>query len=441
MMNVDQIIHARWIASVDSNDTVHEDASIVIHDGRIVEILPTAVAAEQYTAAHTVDRRQHLLIPGLINAHSHAAMSLLKGYADDYPLMEWLEQRIWPAEGTWVDAEFVYDGAELAIAEMLKGGITCFNDMYMFPQATAAAAEHAGIRAVVGLIVLEFPTAYAENADDYFNKGLALLDEIKNKPLIKPIFAPHAPYTVSDESLQRIVMLAAEPDLGVHIHVHETAGEVAQALEETGERPLARLHRLGLLSPTTLAVHMTQLNDEDIQLCADTGINIVHCPESNLKLASGFAPVAKLIDHGINVALGTDGSASNNDLDMLGEMRTAALLAKGVAQDASVLPAAMVLRMATMNAASALGIAKETGSLESDKAADIVAIDLSGINQQPVYDPISHLIYACNREQVTDTWVAGKQLLNNGQLTTLDEANLHTKATAWQHKIQGKTAQ
>lgn len=441
MITVDQIIHAKWIASVDDNNTIFEDSSLVIHEDRIIDILPTSAVQDQYATKHSIDRHDHLLIPGLINTHTHAAMSLLKGFADDHPLMTWLEKHIWPAEAQWVDADFVYDGAELAIAEMIRGGITCFNDMYMFPQSTAAAADLAGIRAVIGLIVLEFPTAYAANADEYFDKGLALHDELKHRSLIKTIFAPHAPYTVSDESLQRINMLAAEMDAGVHMHIHETAGEVDMAVAETGKRPLERLQALNMLTPNLLAVHMTQLTAEEIQLCAESGLHIAHCPESNLKLASGFAPIADLVAAGVNVTLGTDGSASNNDLNLLGEMRTAGLIAKGITGDATALPANTLLRMATINGAKALGLHKETGSLEIGKSADITAVDMSGIDQQPIYDPVSHLVYTCDRSQVSDVWVAGKQLLNEKQLTTLDETSILNKAKDWQEKIQGSTAQ
>jgi len=366
-------------------------------------------------------------------------MSLFKGMADDLPLMDWLNNHIWPAEQKWVTEEFVQDGSELAIAEMLRSGTTCFNDMYFFPDITARVARDAGIRACVGLIVVDFPTVWAQHAEEYIEKGLDLRDKYRTSSLIHTPFAPHAPFTVSDEPLQKIRVLADEMDLPVHIHVHETAHGVDEALKTTGKRRLQRLNELGLVSPNLVAVHMTQLTDDEITLLAQSGSHIVHCPESNLKLASGFCPVQKLLDAGINLALGTDSSASNNDLDMLGEMRTAALLAKGVAMDATALSAEQTLRMATINGAKALGLDQHIGSLEKGKYADIVAIDFDTLESTPVYHPVSHIIYSCNRNQVSDVWIAGKHLLKDRALTTLDEQKILRKTAVWNDKISGQT--
>ena len=435
MIKVDTLIHGRWLAPVEPATTVHEHHSMAIQEGRILDILPTDQAHTQYTAdiEHTLDR--HLLIPGLINAHTHAAMSLLRGLADDLPLHEWLSEHIWPAETRWVNEEFVHDGTQLAMAEMLRGGTTCFNDMYFFPDIAARAAAHCGMRASIGLIVLDFPTVWAHDADEYISKGLAVHDQYRSDPLITTLFAPHAPYTVSDKPLEHIRVLADELETGIHMHVHETADEVDKAVELTGKRPLQRLHELGLTSPALLAVHMTQLNADEISAYATAGGHVVHCPESNLKLASGFCQAQALATAGINVALGTDGAASNNDLDMLGEMRTAALLGKAVSEDASALPAHAVLRMATLNGARALGISENTGSLEKGKWADITAVCLDSIETQPVYDPVSQLVYASGREQVTDVWVAGQHLLKERRLTTLDENDIIERAREWQVRI------
>ena len=435
MPTVDTLIHSRWIAPVEPDTAIYEFHTLAIREGRIQDILPTGEARARYSAAveHELDR--HLLIPGLVNAHTHAAMSLLRGLADDLPLHDWLNNHIWPAESRWVSEEFVHDGTQLAMAEMLRSGTTCFNDMYFFPDVTARAAAHCGIRASVGLIVLDFPTVWANDADEYISRGLAIHDQFRGDPLIKTMFAPHAPYTVSDKPLEHIRVLADELDIGVHMHVHETAEEVDKALELTGKRPLARLQELELLSPALLAVHMTQLSGEEISALAAAGGHVVHCPESNLKLASGFSPVQSLVTAGVNVALGTDSAASNNDLDMLGEMRTAALLGKAVSGDASALPAHTILRMATLNGAHALGIGAETGSLVTGKWADITAIRLDSIETRPLYNPVSQLVYASGREQVTDVWVAGQHLLKDHQLTTLDSNDILARARDWQARI------
>jgi 5-methylthioadenosine/S-adenosylhomocysteine deaminase len=362
-------------------------------------------------------------------------MSLFRGMADDMPLNDWLQNKVWPAEARWVNEQFVFDGTLLAAAEMLRSGTTCFADMYYYPDIAAKAAKQAGIRACIGLIVLDFPTVWAADADEYLRKGLALRDELAHETLISTIFAPHAPYTVSDEPLEKIRMFADELDLQIMCHVHETAQEVEAAVQNTGKRPLQRLNELGLVSPALNAVHMTQLTEEEIQLVADTGAHVIHCPESNLKLVSGYCPVHALLQAGVNVALGTDGAASNNDLDLIGEMRSAALLAKSVAADASAVPAYEVLKMATINAARALGLAENLGSLEAGKAADLVAIDLNALKTQPVYDPVSQIVYAADSTQVSDVWVAGKHVLHNGELTTLDTADLIQRAQQWRDKI------
>ncbi len=436
MSQVETLIHARWIIPVVPDNLVLEHHALAIDEGRIVAILPSAQADQQFQAktVHRLDH--HALIPGLVNSHTHAAMSLMRGLADDLHLMDWLNNHIWPAEAKWVSPEFVYEGTQLAIAEMIRGGTTCFNDMYFFPEQTARAADHAGMRARVSLIMIDFPSAYAGNADEYLRKGLELHDQLHHHPLVGCAFGPHAPYTVSDAPLQRIVTLAEELDLQIQMHVHETAHEVAEAANTSGKRPIERLKNLGLLSPRLQAVHMTQLTDEEIELIAKNRVHVVHCPESNLKLASGFCPVDKLIKAGINVALGTDGAASNNDLDLFGEMRMAALLAKAVSGDASALPAATALRVATLNGAKALGLETEIGSLQVGKWADVVAVHMESIETQPIYHPVSQLVYATGRDKVRDVWVAGRHLLKDGLLTTLDEQSLIQKAGQWRARIQ-----
>lgn len=434
-MKIDSIIHATWIAPVEPQNTLHHHYSIAIQGGRILDLLPKQDILNKYTADVEIELNDHVLIPGLINTHTHSPMSLMRGLADDLPLMDWLHNHIWPTEQKHVSAEFVFDGSLLACAEMIKSGTTCFNDMYFFPEQTARAVEQAGMRAKLGLILIDFPSVWASDADDYLAKGIELHDKLHNNSLISTAFAPHAPYTVSDDPLKRVATYAEELDIQIHMHIHETADEVELAFTQTGKRPLERLNDLGLLSPRLLAVHMTQLNDDEIKLIAESGAHVLHCPESNLKLASGFCPVYKLQQAGINITLGTDGAASNNDLDMIAEMRTAALLAKAVANNASALPAEDILRMATINGAMALGLDSEIGSLEIGKSADIVAIDLGGIENQPVYNPVSHIIYSAGRENVSNVWVAGNHLLKDKELTTLDEKAILAKAAEWKEKI------
>ncbi len=434
-MNVDTLLHARWIIPVEPESVTYDYHSLVIDKGRIIDLLPTESAEQKYQGNTAINLDSHALLPGFVNCHTHAAMALMRGIADDLPLMAWLQNHIWPLEQRWVSEAFVRDGTNLAIAEMLRGGTTCFNDMYFFPDISAQQAIQHGIRACVGLIVIDFPTVWAENSDEYIAKGLKLHDSLRHEPLVTTAFAPHAPYTVSDGPLQKIRVLADELNIPVTMHVHETLHEVEQAHAQNGQRPLQRLQQLGLVNPSLIAVHMTQLTADEIRQFAESGGHIVHCPESNLKLASGFCPVGLCLSTGINVALGTDGAASNNDLDMLGEMRTAALLAKAVAQDASSVPAMTALQMATINGAKALGLEQEIGSLAIGKAADVIAIDLGCLETQPVYNPISQIVYAASRQQVTDVWVAGKQLLKNRQLTTLDISAIKEKTDTWQQRL------
>lgn len=438
---IDTLINARWVIPVEPDDTVLDHYSIAIRDGKILALLPTAEAANKYETNDTIDLPDHALIPGLINAHTHASMSLFRGLADDLPLMEWLNGHIWPAEGKWVSEEFVRDGTRLAVAEMLKSGTTCFSDMYFFADDTARVCMDIGMRAVVGLIVVDFPTVWAQTWEEYIHKGLKLHDDLRHTDLVTTAFAPHAPYSVSDAPLEKIRVVNNELNIPLHIHVHETAHEVEEAVAKTGMRPLQRLARLDLLNLNLVAVHMTALLPSEIESLANVNASVVHCPESNMKLASGFCPVHQLLQAGVNVALGTDGAASNNDLDMLDELRAAALLAKAVANDATVVPAHTALRMATLNGARALGLEDRTGSLEAGKAADMAAINLSAIGSQPVYDPLSQIVYTAGRDQVTDVWVAGKRLLKDRQLMTLDEHTIVQKAALWRDRIAASDRQ
>lgn len=436
MENVDLIINARWLVAVDANHSVLEYHCVVIKDGRIVALIPQNQAKHLYNATAEQHFDQHCVMPGLINNHTHSAMSLFRGLADDLPLMTWLNDHIWPAEKHWVSDRFVEAGSELAIAEMIRGGITCFNDMYFFPDATARIVDQSGIRASLGMVIIDFPSAWAANVEEYLHKGQQLHDHYRHHSRITTAYAPHAPYTVSDDTLQAVVMNAEELDIPIHMHIHETAGEISQSIEQYGVRPLERLKDLGLLSPRLIAVHMVQLSDQEIDWCAETGIHIVHCPASNLKLANGFCAISKLNQRGINMTIGTDSAASNNSLNMFSEIKQTALLAKAVAQDTSAIPAHTALEMATINAAKSLGIDDITGSLAIGKAADMIAVDLGGMESQPCYDLISQLVYATDRNKVTDVWVEGKQLLKERQLMTLNESKIIANTQEWAQKIR-----
>jgi 5-methylthioadenosine/S-adenosylhomocysteine deaminase len=429
------LINARWVVPVEPAGTVLERHAVAVRDGVIEALLPAAEAARRFEGYARVDLPGHALIPGLVNAHTHAAMALMRGIADDLPLMRWLEEHVWPVEGKHVSAEFVRDGTLLACAEMLRGGVTCFNDMYFFPEAALEAALQAGMRAALGIIVIEFPSAYASDPQAYLSQGLALRDRWREHPLVSFCLAPHAPYTVSDDTFRRVARLAAELEIPVHVHVHETAHEVERSVAEHGVRPLARLERLGLLGPGLISVHSVHLAPEEIAALGRHRCSVAHCPSSNLKLASGIAPVARLLEAGVNVALGTDGAASNNRLDVFAEMRLAALLAKAAAGDAAVLPAHAALRAATLGGAVALGAEARFGSIVPGKAADLAAVALDGLELQPMYDVVSHLVYACGREHVTDVWVAGERVLRERELARVDLADLHARAALWQTKI------
>lgn len=430
----DLLLLPQWVVPVES-EGVLADHAVVVHGGRILDVLPADAARTRYAAAETVALPGEALIPGLINLHGHAAMSLLRGFADDRPLMTWLTTAIWPAEKKHLSETFVRDGTLLAVAEMLSGGVTTCNDMYFFPRAASEAFLQAGMRAVVGMIVLEFPSAYAADADGYLAKGLALRDELKDEPLLGFAFAPHAPYTVSDASFGRVHTLADQLGLPIHTHIHETEDEIAGSLKHYGVRPLERLARLGLLGPNLIGVHAVHVNDAEMGLLAEHGCHVAHCPSSNLKLASGIAPVAALMRAGVNVGLGTDSAASNNRLDLFGEMRLAALLAKGASGDAAALPATAALKAATLHAARALNLESEIGSIVAGKRADLVAVDLHGLSSQPVFDPVSHLVYVAGREDVTHVWVDGRPKLKERRLVGLDADDLAARAAYWRTKL------
>jgi len=441
MNPVDLVIEARWVVPIVPRAAVLEDHAVVVADGRIVDLLPTIDARAAYAPAERVALPTHALIPGLVNLHTHAAMALFRGIGDDLPLLQWLEQRIWPLEKALASPEFVHDGTRLAALEMVRAGTTCCSDMYFFPESAVRGLREVGMRAVVGIIAIEFPTAYAADAEDYLRKGLATRDLFRDDPLVAFTLAPHAPYTVGDDTLRRIAVLAEELDLPVHIHLHETVHEIEESLRLHGERPLARLERLRLVTERLIAVHAVHLEPDEIALLAQRGASVAHCPASNLKLGSGIAPVAELLTAGVNVGIGTDGAASNDRIDMVSELRLAALLAKGIRRDPSALPAPAALEAATLGGARALGLERRIGSIEAGKEADLVAFDLSSLETQPVFDPVSQLVYAAGREHATDVWVAGRSVVRMRQVLAEAQAREPGQTAALVHAWQNRCRQ
>jgi 5-methylthioadenosine/S-adenosylhomocysteine deaminase len=432
-----QLLEARWVVPVEPPGAVLPDHAVVIRNGRVAAVLPTRDARAAHADCVPITLPTHVLFPGMVNLHTHAAMVLMRGIADDLPLRVWLEAHIWPAESRHVSPEFVHDGTLAAAAEMLRGGVTCFHDMYFFPEAIARAAHTAHIRAVVGLISVEFPTPYARGPHEYLARGLEARARFAAHPLIAFSVAPHAPYTVSDASFAAALRVADEHDLPLHVHVHETEDEIAESLARHGCRPLERLRALGVVGPRLVAAHCVHLTDQEIALLAETGAHVAHCPAANLKLASGIARVAAMRAARINVGVGTDGAASNNRLDMLAELRLAALVGKAAAGRADALPAHEILAMGTLNAARALGLGERIGSIVPGKDADLVALDLGALELQPVFDPVSQLVYAAGRDAVTHVWVRGEPVVRDRVLRTVDVPAVRERAAAWGARLAG----
>lgn len=449
---VDVLIAARWVVPMEPDEhTVLGNHSVVIDGGKVLEILPTVRASAKYAPRSRIERPQHVAMPGLINAHTHTGMTLMRGCADDQTLLKWLRETVWPIEMAFVSSDsFCEDGAMLAVAEMLRGGVTTFADMYWYPEAAARVAIQTGVRAVLGMIILAFPSSYAANADEYIEKGHQLRERHMTDSNLHFAYAPHAPYTVSDEIWKKLRDLSARNGLPIHTHLHETSDEcIASACLDRGNpachmsdqacRPIENFRRIGLLSRRLIGAHMTQLSKEEIQLCAEHRVNVVNCPTSNAKLASGFCPVPELLASGVNVAIGTDSAASNNSLDLFAEMKLGALLAKNVTGDATVVPASTALRMVTTNAAEALGISEVTGSLLPGKAADVICVEIeTHAGNTPMFSVQSALVYASSRHDVTDVFVEGQHLLRDKALTRIDEGALVTKVKNWSSRISAK---
>ncbi len=426
MQTIDLLVSPRWIVPIIPRNSFLENHSIAINQGKIVAIIPSEEAHLTFTAKTHKKLPRHVVMPGLVNAHTHSPMTLYRGLADDLKLMDWLQNHIWPAEGELTCPESIRAGMHLACAEMIRGGTTCFNDMYFFPNESALAVIDSGLRACIGHTIMNVPTGWAKDENEYIQKAREAHKARPVNELITFSVSPHAPYTNSDRSLKMSLELAAEFDSIINMHIHEARGESS----------LARLNELGILTEKLLAIHMVHLTEEEIALCAEKKISIAHCPVSNLKLASGFAPIKKILDAGINLAIGTDGAASNNSLDLFAETKTAAIVAKAYADDPTVMPAFSALEMATINGAKALHLQDKIGSIENGKSADIIAIALDDFITQPIYNPISHLAYAVNRLQVSDVWVNGKCLLENGQLSTLNPEKIVAAVKPWHDRAK-----
>lgn len=436
MEKIDQLIHAKYLITCEERNRVLENHALAVKDGKIIALLPQQEARQKYQAAREEHFAAHAVLPGFINSHTHLAMNVFRGLADDLELLDWLTNHIWPREAKWVSAEMVADGSLIAIGELIRSGSICFNDMFFYPEEAVKAVDRAGIRGHIGMHVMNVPNNWASGVEESFAKCEAVYNEFHQHDLVTLTYAPQSVYTVPEKDLARIRDLAEKQDLKINIHCQESQTDIDGALSLNNKRPLRCLHDLGMVTPRLIAIHMTQLDERDFEILGEGKPNIVHCPESNMKLASGACPVQKLIDMGINVALGTDGAASNNDLDMIGEMRTAAFLGKLSTMNPRAVSAETALKMATINGARALGIDHVTGSLTPGKSADFIAIDLGRIETQPLYNPVSQIVYAASRDQVTDVWVRGKQLLKNRMLTTLDEKELLVKAEAWHKKLK-----
>ena len=431
------VINARWIVPIVPKGIVLEHHSIVVEVGHIIKILPTRDLDKKYRSYQTTNLPNHLVTAGFINAHVHSAMTLFRGYADDLPLSEWLNNYIWPAEARFVNRQFVRDGTSLAVAEMIAGGTTCAADTYFFPEVIAEVCEENYFRAQVGVPVIQFSNAWADSEEEHLTKGLEFFESIKTSSLISAAFAPHAPYTVSDSGFRQVLEHAINLDIPIHLHLHETKQEVETASTQNSRRPYTRIQELGLLNAHLQTVHMTEINDDEIQSLSKHQIHVAHCPESNMKLASGICPINTLIENGVNVALGTDGAASNNNLDILAEARTAAFLSKVITNSPTTITAEDALSMATINGARLLGLDNKIGSLEIGKCADIIAFDFSGINFQPIYNPISQLIYTANGQHVTHTWINGTCVYRNKLYTQIDLTDLRERVENWRKKIGG----
>jgi len=431
MKSCDLIISAPWVLPVAPENTALTEHSVAISGGTIIAVGPTDYIVQNYSGTEHLKLTHHIVLPGLINTHCHSAMTLLRGAGEDQPLKAWLEETIWPLEAAVMDDNYVTLGTQLAVAEMLLCGTTTFSDMYFLPEKVADVCIDVGIRAQLSFPIIEFANAWSHSADDALAKGLALHEQLKGNNLVHVALGPHSGYSLSAAELEHIAQVGLEQNLPIQMHIHETAQEVADAHQSMGQSWIERCAEIGMLGPHVQAVHMTQISDSELKLIADTDTRVVHCPTSNLKLASGYCPTTQLRDAGITVSLGTDGAASNKRLNLFAEARMASLLAKHTDRNAAAATAEEMLHMATLGGARALGMENVTGSLEVGKAADLIAVDINSLGMLPMYNPFATLIHGDAGNAVSHTYVAGKALVADGQLTPDSLTDLAQRVLSW----------
>jgi len=435
MKHCDYLIIGDAVVCMDAACTVHEDAAVAVKDGKVLESGAYQELAGRYEASVKVGGKGRVVMPGLVNAHTHAPMVLMRGMADDMPLKVWLEDHIWPAENKWLGEEFIRDAARLACLEMIRSGTTAFCDMYFFEGVVAEVAKDMGLRAVLTAGVLDFPTHTTKGADDCLEKARVNIDKFKSEEMVTPGIGLHSAYTCSPDTIKKAVRLATEHDVLLSVHLSETEWEVGEISSRYGKSPAMHLDSLGFFDARTLSSHCVWLKPEEMDIMAEKGAHVAHCPESNLKLASGIAPVPAMLKAGINVSLGTDGAASNNDLDMLGELATAAKLHKGVWKDPTAVDAATAISMASVNGSRALGL-NGTGAIEAGSVADIIVIDMRKPHLTPVYNVLSHLAYSVRSSDVEAVMVGGRLLMEEGEVLCADEQEIITKAAEWGRRIK-----
>ncbi len=435
MQPVDYIICGDYVLTMNEKMDLIQNGAVAVKDKKIVDVDTADSILKRYFSEKLIEGKGRVVLPGLINTHTHAAMVYFRGLADDIPLKDWLEKYIWPAENKWLGPEFVSDAVELACLEMLKGGVATYNDMYFFGDSAAKATKEMGMRAVLGAGILDFPTATAKTPDEYFENAERFANNWKGDELIAPCIAPHATYTCSSETFKKSKILAEKFDVPLHIHLSETEWEVNEIISRYGKRPVAHLESIGFLDERVLAAHCVWLDNVDIELLAKRRCGVSHCIESNLKLASGIARVPDMLKAGVKVTFGTDGAASNNDLSILSEMSTAAKIHKTMANDPTILDSKTALLMATRWGAEVLGLGNKIGSIEKDKFADIITINLKKPHLTPIYDVYSHIVYAAMASDVETVMVNGNLVVNDGRLITGNEDDILQKASEWGEKI------
>lgn len=433
---VDLLVLGGTVVTMDATRRIIEDGGIAVQDGKIIAVGTRAEIASHYSAKQTINGTGKAIMPGLINGHTHIPMTLFRGLADDLDLQEWLTKYIFPAEAKNVTEDFVRVGTQLGLAEMIRGGTTTYCDMYYFEDAIADETAKAGVRGVLGETVIDFPVADNKTNAEAMAYTEKFVAKWKNSPLITPAIAPHAAYTVSEDHLKAIRAFADRTGAPIVIHVSETAKEVRDIQTQTGDSPVTYLARIGLLKNDVIAAHMVHPNGDEISLLAKFGVGVVHNPQSNMKLASGVAPVPEMLKRGIAVGLGTDGAASNNDLNMWEEMDTAAKLHKLFAGDPKVITALEALEMATIGSARALHLENQIGSLEVGKRADLIVVELNDLNQTPMFNLYSHLVYATKANDVRTVVIQGRVVMLDKRLLTLNELVIKQRARVYQIKIQ-----